>query len=280
MPLRFDLSLSPFGAQPDDLIAAAQRAESAGFDCVWVYDHLSGAVAGADWTLDPWVTLTAIANATQHIQLGPLVLNAPARHPAHVALAAATLQRLSDGRLLLGMGAGAGADHHGTELAMVGIPRLPAALRRQITAESIEAVRALWAARPFDGEHFHITRPTAFLTPGALPPFIVGANGPKMVALAADLADGVNLHSREEDLESLCSLARSRTGPGFLVTVEAPLTEEWIAGKGRRRLDDIGVDRVMYRWRTGLGIGAIEDAATALGLVPHRNGQGPVPSPH
>ncbi len=267
MPLRFDLSLSPFGLRIDELTEAARQAEAAGFDGVWVYDHLSGAVAGAGWTLDPWVALTSIAAATDRLVVGPLVLNAPARHPARIALAAATLQQLSGGRLMLGMGAGAGADSHGEELGMVGMDRLSASVRRSITADSIDAVRALWANQGFAGRHFQFDDPHSFLTPDPHPPIIVGANGPRMAELAADHADGVNLHSREPKLEALCELARSRARRvGFVLTVEAPMTDEWMLGEGRRRLDRIGIDRLMLRWRSGLGMDAIRAAGSRLGL--------------
>lgn len=267
MPPRFDLSLSPFGARVEALTRAALEAEASGFDGVWVYDHLSGASARAQWVLDPWVSLAAIGASTRALQLGPLVLNAPARHPARIALAAATLQDLSGGRLLLGMGAGAGRDPLGEELDMVGLERLPANTRRSMTAESIMAVRAVWNNEAFSGDHYRFDHPESFLSPEPTPPIIVGANGPRMVELAADHADGVNLHSHEPDLEALCDLARVRSPrAGFILTVEAPMTDEWIVGDGRRRLDALGVDRVMYRWNADLGIDVIRHAATTLGL--------------
>ncbi len=267
MPPRFDLSLSPFGARIEALTEAALEAEAAGFAGVWVYDHLSGASGKAQWVLDPWVSLAAIAVATRALQLGPLVLNTPARHPARIALAAATLQDLSGGRLLLGMGAGAGRDPHGEELDMVGLERLPAPARRSMTVESILAVRALWNNESFSGDHYRLDHPHSFLSPEPTPPIIVGANGPRMVELAADHADGVNLHSHEPDLETLCTVARVRSPrAGFVLSVEAPMTDEWMVGDGRRRLDALGLDRVMYRWNADLGIDAIRHAAATLGL--------------
>ncbi len=267
MPPRFDLSLSPFGAHIDVLTKAAVQAEAVGFDGVWVYDHLSGASNRARWVLDPWVTLAAIATSTRTLRLGPLVLNAPARHPARIALGAATLQELSGGRLLLGMGAGAGTDPLGAELGMVGIERLPAHARRSMTAESIMAVRAVWRNEDFSGEHYRLNSPHSFLSPEPTPPIIVGANGPRMVELASDHADGVNLHSHEADLEALCELARVRSRrAGFILSVEAPMTEEWMLGAGRVRLDTLGVDRVMYRWSADRGMDAIHQAAVTLGL--------------
>ncbi len=264
--MRFDLSLSPFDISIEDIVAAARLAETDGFDGVWVYDHVSGAVMGAGMVLDPWVCLSAIAAATETVDLGPLVLNSVVRHPAHVAVAAATLQQLSGGRLILGMGAGAGADSYGVELAMVGLPRLPAPVRRQLTEESIRMVRALWEGTgSFQGSHHRLVDATGFITPTPRPPIMVGANGPKMAALAGRVADAVNFHWYEPDLERLVAVARQTAGDRpFEISVEALLEDEWLAGDGLARLEELGVDRVTYRWNRSLGLESISVAAVKL----------------
>lgn len=267
--MKHDLSLSPFGASVSELVGAARLAESLGFDAVWTYDHLSGVSGSADWVADPWVVLTAVAAATDHIRLGPLVLNATIRHPAHIAVASATLQELSRGRLMLGMGAGAGNDRFGTELGMVGLPLRSAAERRDRTEEAVVTVRALWQGKPhLAGVHHQLTDATGFLRPDPEPLIVVGANGPKMSALAGRVADAVNLHWYEEDLEGLADTARRASGsPGFQVTVEAPLTSTWLEGEGYRRLEELQVSRVMYQWRSDQGAAAIRAAARTLGLT-------------
>jgi alkanesulfonate monooxygenase SsuD/methylene tetrahydromethanopterin reductase-like flavin-dependent oxidoreductase (luciferase family) len=267
--MKADLSLSPFDATVEELVAAATTAEAAGFDAVWTYDHLSGASGGAGWVLDPWVTLTAVASATSRIGLGPLVVNATIRHPAHIAVAAATLQQLSAGRLLLGIGAGAGPGPYASELEMVGLPVWGAAERRRRTEEAIGAIRALWrGVTDLGGVHHGLAGAAGFLPAEPEPPVFVGANGPLMAALAGRAADGVNLHWFEPDLEGLAGTARAAaTGPGFAVTVEAPTDEHWLHGPGRRRLEAVGADRVMYRWDVSMGTDAIERAADALGLA-------------
>lgn len=264
--MKHDLTLVPLDATPGGLVDAARVAEAAGFDAVWTYDHLSGAPFGASWTLDPWTVLGAVAARTERIGLGPLVINAVVRHPAHIAVAAATLQQLSGGRLLLGIGAGAGADRFGEELRMVGLPRLPAAERRAIVEESVRTIRALWRGKPnVEGARYLLDDAEAFLAADPEPPIVVGANGPKMAALAGRVADGVNLHSSEEDLAGLAETSRRAAGSeGFLVTVEAPLDDEWVSGAGRARLERIGVDRVIYRWFPRMGHAAIERAALHL----------------
>lgn len=266
--MKADLSLSPFGATVEELVAAARAAEAAGFDGVWTYDHVSGAVADAGWALDPWVTLAAVAVATGRIRLGPLVLNATIRHPAHVAVAAATLQQLSGGRVLLGMGAGAGPGRYAAELEMVGLPVLAAAERRSRTEEAIAAIRALWRGEAdLPGTHHGLVGAAGFLGARPEPPIVVGANGPRMAALAGRAADGVNLHWFERDLEELAAIARAAADrPGFAVTVETPMDDHWLVGDGRRRLEAMDVDRVMYRWNRSMDRDAIARAAQALGL--------------
>lgn len=267
--MKFDLSLSPFDATVAGLVSAARVAEISGFDAVWTNDHFSGVVADAGSVLDPWVVLSAIAVRTDTIGLGPLVLNATIRHPSHVAVAGATLQELSHGRLLLGMGAGAGTDRFGIELAMVGLPRRPAAERRIRVAEAVAHVRALWRGVPdLEGSYHHLAHASGFRRPSPEPPIVIGANGPKMAALAGRIADGVNFHWYEQDLEKLVDTARAASqGRDFQVTVEAPLEAAWLVGRGRERLERLEVARVIYRWTHELGNEAIAEAARLLGSL-------------
>ena len=265
--MRHDLSLSPFGATVAELVAAARLAEAEGFDAVWTYDHVSGVSANAAWVLDPWVTLTAIAAETERIDLGPLVLNATLRHPAHIAVASATLQEISGGRVMVGMGAGAGHDRFGAEVGMIGLPRLSAAERRDRTEEAVTAVRALWRGTShLDAEHHPLHDAEGFLRPDPAPVIVVGINGPRMSALAGRVGDAVNIHGVEEHLEHLADIARESAGdPDFPVTVEAPLTPTWLEGDGYRRLVEMGAARVMYQWSTLQGKEAISAAAKRLG---------------
>lgn len=265
--MKFDLSLSPFGITVNELVDAARLAEAEGFDAVWVYDHVSGVAMGANEVLDPWVCLSALAGATSAITLGPLVLNSIIRHPAHIAVAAATLQQLSGGRLMLGMGAGAGTDSYGVELGMVGLPRRSSVERREIIGEAIGMVRALWRGdTSFEGRHHRMVDASGFVKPYPHPAIIVGANGPKMAALAGRVADAVNFHWYEPELESLVDIARRAAADRpFQTTVEAILEDHWLIGRGLGRLRSVGVDRVTYRWNHADGLGAISTAAAKIG---------------
>ncbi|MFP5332676.1 MAG: LLM class flavin-dependent oxidoreductase [Acidimicrobiia bacterium] len=271
--MRLDLSLSPFGAQLADLVEAARRAEAAGFDGIWTYDHLSGSVAGATHSHDPWVVLTAIASATDRIHLGPLVLNATARHPAHIAVAAASLQEYSGGRFMLGIGAGGGTDHYGAELGMVGLPRRPSPERRHRTAEAVRMIRALWTGTGhLDGEFHPITDATGFLRPDHPPPIVVGVTGPKMAAVAGEVADAVAVHAWENPAALAAAARHAAADPRFPVWVEARPTPEWLHGSGRQTLEDIRAERVSYLWNVRAGFEAIDAIAAALELRPPNRG--------
>ena len=254
------ITLNTTGCDAPTLVEVAQRAEHAGFDSVWCYDHLSGAVLGAEGCLDVWTVLGAIAATTERVIIGPLVVNVTTHHPVHIAVAAATLQSLSGGRLQLGLGAGASAPSpFAEELTMFHLAQRPAAERRDRVAETIQFLRALWSGVPrFDGTWASYSDVKGVSLPAPPCPIIVGANGPRLAELAGHQADGMNLHSWEEDIPGLVAIARhaaERSGrPDFTVSVEGPLEPDWIDERSptRRALSDIGVDDVMVRWRAGL----------------------------
>src|SRR5256885_16297659 len=94
------------GARYREMRAAAVAAEEAGFDGLWTGDHLRDPDAGSGPGVpEAWTVLTALAEATRRISLGPLVLNVANRHPGVLANMAATFQAVSGGRPLLGIGA-------------------------------------------------------------------------------------------------------------------------------------------------------------------------------
>jgi 5,10-methylenetetrahydromethanopterin reductase len=156
----------------------ARQAEQAGFDAFWVSDDL--------FLRSVWVILSAVAQATERIQLGTCIVNPFTQHPSEIAMAAATLDELSGGRALLGLSSG--ADDF---LSWVGLRA-----ERPLTAvaETIAALRRL-----FDGERCHTDG--AFVsgwTDAAYlrfpvkrrVPIYVGAMSPRMLQLIGALADG------------------------------------------------------------------------------------------
>jgi alkanesulfonate monooxygenase SsuD/methylene tetrahydromethanopterin reductase-like flavin-dependent oxidoreductase (luciferase family) len=105
--VRAGLFLPIFGELSDPRVTAAlaAEAESAGFDGVFVWDHVQYRAPASD-VADPWITLAAIAVATERVRLGPLVTPLPRRRPQVVARQATGVDQLSGGRLVMGVGIG------------------------------------------------------------------------------------------------------------------------------------------------------------------------------
>lgn len=142
---RFGLSLPIFGelASPADVAQLASAAEADGWDGVFVWDHLFYSPPVRD-VADPWITLAAIACATDGVRLGPMVTPLARRRPAKVAKETATLDRLSDGRFVLGVGLG--SEKHG-EFAAFGEDDDARARARRLD-DALAFLGAAWAGEP------------------------------------------------------------------------------------------------------------------------------------
>jgi len=256
VPTRTDILFDPFGARWSDMKAAAVAAAEAGFSGLWTWDHLVGSVHQAGSVLESWTLLAGLACVVEGLAIGPLVLNVANRHPAMVATQAATLQEMSGGRVLLGMGAGGGPQTpYAAEQRALGreVPSDP--LRRRQLAEAIAVVRQVWTGQSegFDGHHYQLGAASGFPRPDPPPPIVVGAFGPKMATLAGQIGDGVNVqafHPRIEDLLDLARRARVEVGldsQDFLVTAFAGLDQRWLdqGSAERTRLRRLGVDRLI-----------------------------------
>ncbi len=106
--MQFAINTPNFGSFGDARLLAelAQEAEDAGWDGFFVWDHIGGSSFQAIPMADPWVALTAMAMATSRIKLGPIVTPLPRRRPWKLARESVTLDHLSRGRLILGVGLG------------------------------------------------------------------------------------------------------------------------------------------------------------------------------
>src|SRR5687768_14767759 len=131
-------------ATPQIIRSAAVRAEQLGYDSVWVSDHVvvpnANVVNFGETVFDPLVTLGVIAGATSRVRLGTTVLIIPYRNPVVTAKMVSSLDALSGGRVVLGIGAGWMA----AESAMLGVPF---AERGAMTDEYLAAMQELWTAR-------------------------------------------------------------------------------------------------------------------------------------
>jgi alkanesulfonate monooxygenase SsuD/methylene tetrahydromethanopterin reductase-like flavin-dependent oxidoreductase (luciferase family) len=167
----------------------AEGADTAGLDSVWVFDHLlirrDGTTTGIH---ECWTILSAVAPVTTRVQLGTIVMCTGFRNPALLAKMAATLDHLSNGRLILGIGCG----WHDPEYEAFGYPTDHKVSRFE---ESLGVITALIREGRADVEGQFVTARDAVLLPVARPdiPILIAAKRPRMLDLTARHADAWNL---------------------------------------------------------------------------------------
>lgn len=160
--MKLGLSVPCFG-EPGDFVTLARRAEQSGWDGLFLWDHLVF-LKGADIPIvDPWVTLGAVAQATDRLVLGTLITPLARRRPAKVAREVTTLDHLAGGRTILGIGLGSPSD---ADFAAFGDSE-DESTRGAILDEAIEIVTGLQGAEPysFSGRHLEVSVPTTFMPP-------------------------------------------------------------------------------------------------------------------
>lgn len=182
--IRFGLNVSTSAAPGADPVADARRAEELGFDFVSASDHLHGTAP----TFEPWTMLSWIAAGTSRIRVASRVLAVPYRRPPVLAKMAETLDRLSGGRLILGLGGGYSDPEF--EAFGIGVP----SPRDKIDGleDAIHIARGLWTEPEltFEGRCYR-TR-GARIEPKAARriPIWLGTYGPRSLAVTGRLADG------------------------------------------------------------------------------------------
>jgi alkanesulfonate monooxygenase SsuD/methylene tetrahydromethanopterin reductase-like flavin-dependent oxidoreductase (luciferase family) len=151
--MKFALNIGNFGwaSDVDVLLEVAVAAEEAGWDGLFLWDHVNFAGVGGRHA-DPWIALGVIASQTRTLRLGTGITPLPRRRPAKLAQEILTLDALSGGRFVLGIGSGAGDD---SEYADLG-EETNLATRAAMLDEGLEVLQGLLSDRPldFDGEHY------------------------------------------------------------------------------------------------------------------------------
>jgi probable F420-dependent oxidoreductase len=180
----FGVDLSTSAAPGADPVAAARLAEEVGFDFVSVTDHLHGTRP----TFETWTLLTWVAAATSRIGVATRVLGLPYRSPAVVAKMAESLDRLSGGRLILGLGAGASD----AEFRGFGLPVRTPRAKVDALAEAVGVIRGVWSApsSTVEGQHYRTDGAALEPKPARRIPIWLGTFGPRALAVTGRLADG------------------------------------------------------------------------------------------
>lgn len=193
-PVRFGIHVPNQNASWEQIRDAVRRAEARGFHSAWVFDHFMPIFGDEDGaTLEGWTLLAALAAQTSTIRLGVLVTGNTYRNPALVAKMATTVDHVSGGRVLLGMGAGWFERDHTAYGFRYGTARE----RAVRLAEALQVITKLWREeRPsFRGKYYTLDRapyePKNVQRPG--PPIVIGGQGKQwIVPLVGRYADGWN----------------------------------------------------------------------------------------
>jgi F420-dependent oxidoreductase-like protein len=266
------------GATYDDLLRVARATEDLGFDAFFRSDHLMriGDGDAGPGSTEAWSTLAGLARETSRIRLGTMVSSATFRHPAVLALAVATVDAMSGGRVEVGLGSGWFEREH----QAFGIPFPVVAERFDVLTEQLEIVTGLWdtpagATYSFDGTHHTLADHPALPRPvqDPRPPVIVGGKGKRRTPeLAARFADEYNVPFDTEEVVGACfDRVRAACGPAGRDPASVVLSTAQTVAVGRddaevrRRaaaIDD-DVDRLRH---AGLG-GTVDEVVDKLGRL-------------
>jgi alkanesulfonate monooxygenase SsuD/methylene tetrahydromethanopterin reductase-like flavin-dependent oxidoreductase (luciferase family) len=155
--MQFAINTPNFGSFGDARLLAqlAHEAEDAGWDGFFVWDHIGGSPKPAPPMADPWIALTAMAMVTSRIKLGPMVTPLPRRRPWKLARECVTLDRLSQGRLILGLGTG--SDRFFKEYSTYG-ESVDDKLHGAMLDEGLDVLVQLWSGVRVDysGQHYRL----------------------------------------------------------------------------------------------------------------------------
>jgi F420-dependent oxidoreductase-like protein len=281
-PFRFGIATG----QTEDweaLIERWRRIEAFGFDSAWVFDHFlaAGGTSVDDTYLEAWTLLAGLAARTPRVQLGVLVSGNTYRNPALVAKQAVTIDQISGGRLVLGLGAG----WHEREHAAYGFHFPPPGERVSRFEEAVQIITSLMREErtTFAGKYYQVND-AAFLPRPVRPegiPLLVGTRSPRMLRIAARYADTVNMVGGPDDvraagpalLEACAAVGRDpatlrlsvAAWPGRVGFDPLASPGAFVDLVGRYR--ELGVSEVICMWTREVdaaGLERIADETTAL----------------
>jgi phthiodiolone/phenolphthiodiolone dimycocerosates ketoreductase len=183
------LNVARAGYTEDQILTACILADKTGYDSIFYMDHTNVPQWKNAIVLDPWVMLSAIAAVTQNVELGTCVTDAIRRHPSNIALAAISLDRVSKGRAILGIGAG-----EAQNLKEFCIPFEKPVSKWE---EQIQVIHKLYESTPdntvsYDGKYYKLEGACLQAPPirKPRPPTYMAAGGKRTLAMTGKLGDG------------------------------------------------------------------------------------------
>ena len=196
--VKFGLELVP-NIPLEKIVKFSVMAEEGGLDTVWITDHF--------YNRNVYITLTAVALKTNRISLGPGVTNPYVVNPVWTASAIATLDEVSGGRAILGIGAG----------DRVTLEKLSIKQKTPLSAirESVQVIRSLLSGETvnIEGKFLALKDVGLSYKPGRVVPIYIGAQGPKMLKLASEVGDGILINaSNPKDFEYALKIVKEAAG--------------------------------------------------------------------
>jgi G6PDH family F420-dependent oxidoreductase len=257
---RFGYTLMTEQSGPKDLVRYAVSAENVGFDFEVSSDHYFPWLSSQGHAPYAWTVLGAVAHATERVELATYVTCPTMRyHPAVVAQKAATLQILSDGRFLLGLGAGENLNEHIVGRGWPSVDR-----RHEMLKEAVQIIRELFGGElvSWKGEHFEVDSARLWDLPEIPVPIGIAVSGEKSVELFAPLGDHLIAVEPDKSLVDAWHNARRATGLHGEQRVIGQIPVSWDPDR------DTAVKRALeqFRWFAG-GWSVNADLPTTAGFA-------------
>jgi F420-dependent oxidoreductase-like protein len=237
MAIHFGVNLPQIRRSWDETRAACLEFEALGFDSVWLNDHLYGIPVPQIPILEAWTTLTAAGAITSRVQLGTLVSPVGFRNPALLAKTVATLDNITNGRVIVGLGVG----WYEAEFRGHGFDFPPLPTRLQQLGEAATILKRMWTeAQPsFAGRHFRIEdvycEPKPVRKPH--PPLLIGGGGERVLlrlaALHADIWNNLSVNQADLGRKVQCLHEHCRTVGRDPNTLQVSQQTMVIIGKDR-----------------------------------------------
>jgi probable F420-dependent oxidoreductase len=232
----------------------AKQAEDLGYASFQIDDHFGNQLA-------PVPAIMAAAAATEKIYVGPHVAGIDFRNPVLFAKEAATIDLLSDGRMMLGLGAGWSKDDY----AIAGIEQAAASVRIERLGEAVAIMRGLWGTEPFsfDGAHYSVAEVNAMPKPVNQIPILIGGGGQKLLTLATQVADIVGINPK---------IVGKSINPRSMATAAADAVDEkvgFVKAAAGDRFGEIELQLQLFKTQITDDPGPVIDGlAKAFGLPP------------